>query len=139
MLVKEEKEVGNQPNCMSITTVYLNLINWLLMRSLNCWINNHIYFSLIIRFSELKDFHGIDYEKPSVGVAGPQKMASGLLCTNFKIFISASLNCSQEIYIKVSIQIYAAITLKCVGASIGEKPQLAKKLPGTTTVFTLSQ
>lgn len=31
--------------------------------------------------------------------------------------------------------IYAAINLKCVGASIGEKPPLAKKLPGTTTVF----
>ncbi|KAF3434118.1 hypothetical protein FNV43_RR25221 [Rhamnella rubrinervis] len=58
------------------------------------------------RFSELKDFHGIDYEKPSVGLAGPQKMASGLL----------------------------SINLKCVGASIGEKPPLTKKLPGTTTV-----
>ncbi|CAN6678796.1 unnamed protein product [Malus baccata var. baccata] len=58
------------------------------------------------RFAELKVFHGIEDEKPLVGTAGPQKMSSGLL----------------------------SITLKCVGASIGEKPSLVKKLPGTTTV-----
>ncbi|CAL2235912.1 unnamed protein product [Prunus armeniaca] len=58
------------------------------------------------RFAELKVFHGIEDEKPLVGAAGPQKMASGLL----------------------------SITLKCVGASIGEKPSLTKKLPGATTV-----
>ncbi|KAJ0095427.1 hypothetical protein Patl1_15473 [Pistacia atlantica] len=58
------------------------------------------------RFIELKDFYGIEDERPSIGATGPQKMASGLL----------------------------SITLKCVGASIGEKPPLTKKLPATTTV-----
>ncbi|KAL5569494.1 hypothetical protein UlMin_026069 [Ulmus minor] len=58
------------------------------------------------RFAELKNFYGIEDEKLSSGAVGPQKMASGLL----------------------------SITLKCVGASIGEKPPLTKKLPGTTTV-----
>ncbi|XP_024961088.1 tubulin-folding cofactor E [Cynara cardunculus var. scolymus] len=58
------------------------------------------------RFSELKAFHGIEDERPSNGPTGPQKMASGLI----------------------------AITLKCVGPSIGEKPPLTKKLPATTTV-----
>ncbi|KAF5936840.1 hypothetical protein HYC85_024346 [Camellia sinensis] len=58
------------------------------------------------RFLELKDFHGIEDERPSTGAAGPQKMASGLI----------------------------SITLKCVGASIGEKPALTKKLPATATV-----
>ncbi|GKV12409.1 hypothetical protein SLEP1_g23551 [Rubroshorea leprosula] len=61
------------------------------------------------RFSELKKFHGIEDERPSVGTAGPQKMASGLL----------------------------SITLKCVGPSIGEKPPLTKKIPATTTVAKL--
>lgn len=36
------------------------------------------------RFSELKDSHGIEDEKPSSGAAGPQKMASGLLCMSFR-------------------------------------------------------
>uniref|UniRef100_A0A5B7B8U5 CAP-Gly domain-containing protein n=1 Tax=Davidia involucrata TaxID=16924 RepID=A0A5B7B8U5_DAVIN len=58
------------------------------------------------RFAELKHFHGIEDERPSIGTAGPQKMASGLL----------------------------SLTLKCVGASIGEKLPLTKKLPATTTV-----
>ncbi|KAF5741940.1 TUBULIN-FOLDING COFACTOR E family protein [Tripterygium wilfordii] len=58
------------------------------------------------RFTELQSFHGIEDERPSIGTAGPQKMASGLL----------------------------SVTLKCVGASIGEKPPLTKKLPATTTV-----
>ncbi|KAG5562458.1 hypothetical protein RHGRI_005252 [Rhododendron griersonianum] len=58
------------------------------------------------RFLELKEFHGIEDEKPSTGAAGPQKMASGLI----------------------------SITLKCVGASMGEKPPLTKKLPASTTV-----
>ncbi|XP_021903365.1 tubulin-folding cofactor E [Carica papaya] len=58
------------------------------------------------RFSELKKFHGIDDERPSIGAAGPQKMASGLI----------------------------SITLKCVGPSMGEKPQLIKKLPASITV-----
>lgn len=58
------------------------------------------------RFSELKALHGIEDEKPSCGISGPQKMASGLVC----------------------------ITLKCVGASIGEKQPLTKKIPPTTTV-----
>ncbi|KAK6257866.1 hypothetical protein QUC31_001325 [Theobroma cacao] len=57
-------------------------------------------------FVELKNFHGIEDERPSVGAAGPQKMASGLL----------------------------SVTLKCVGPSIGEKLPLTKKLPATTTV-----
>ncbi|OVA14550.1 CAP Gly-rich domain [Macleaya cordata] len=58
------------------------------------------------RFIELKKKHGIEDEKPSTGAAGPQKMSSGLL----------------------------SITLKCVGASIGEKKPTTKKLPATTTV-----
>ncbi|WCJ34835.1 Tubulin-folding cofactor E [Euphorbia peplus] len=63
------------------------------------------------RFAKLKSYHGIDDERTSAGISGPQKMASG--------FIS--------------------ITLKCVGASIGEKPPLTKKLPATTTVGKLKQ
>ena len=31
-----------------------------------------------------------------------------------------------------------AINLKCIGASIGEKPELTKKLPATTTVTPLA-
>ncbi|KAL0351263.1 UNVERIFIED_CONTAM: Tubulin-folding cofactor E [Sesamum calycinum] len=58
------------------------------------------------RFDELKKIHGIEDERPSTVTSGPQKMASGLI----------------------------SISLKCVGASIGEKPPLAKKLPATTTV-----
>ncbi|KAE8681267.1 Tubulin-folding cofactor E [Hibiscus syriacus] len=58
------------------------------------------------RLVELKNFYGIEDERPSVGVAGPQKMASGLL----------------------------SITLKCVAPSVGEKLPLTKKLPATTTV-----
>ncbi|CAK9186882.1 unnamed protein product [Ilex paraguariensis] len=58
------------------------------------------------RFAELKEFHGIEDGRPLIGVAGPQKMASGLI----------------------------SITLQCVGASIVEKPPLTKKLPATTTV-----
>ncbi|KAK7246107.1 hypothetical protein RIF29_40966 [Crotalaria pallida] len=58
------------------------------------------------RFSELKKFHGIEDERPSVGPTGPQTIGSGFL----------------------------SITLKCVGASMGEKPLLTKKLPATTTV-----
>ncbi|RVW33183.1 Tubulin-folding cofactor E [Vitis vinifera] len=58
------------------------------------------------RFAELKEFHGIEDERPLTGAAGPQKMASGLL----------------------------SINLKCIGASIGEKPPLTKKLPATTTI-----
>lgn len=58
------------------------------------------------RFGELKEFHGIEDERPSTRSAGDQKMSSGLL----------------------------SIILKCVAASIGEKPTLTKKLPATTTV-----
>ncbi|KAK6116733.1 hypothetical protein DH2020_049553 [Rehmannia glutinosa] len=58
------------------------------------------------RFAELKKIHGLDDERPSEGASGSQTMASGLL----------------------------SITLKCVGASMGEKPPLVKKLPATTTV-----
>ncbi|KAJ7982715.1 Tubulin-folding cofactor E [Quillaja saponaria] len=58
------------------------------------------------RFLELKNFYGIEDERPSSGTAGQQKMGSGLL----------------------------SITLKCVAASIGEKAPLTKKLPATTTV-----
>ncbi|EHA8589737.1 Tubulin-folding cofactor E [Cocos nucifera] len=58
------------------------------------------------RFAELKALHGIEDEKPTCGISGLQKMASGLLC----------------------------VTLKCVGASIGEKQPLTKKIPPTTTV-----
>ncbi|KAI4368156.1 hypothetical protein MLD38_016744 [Melastoma candidum] len=58
------------------------------------------------RFNELKVLHGIEDEKPSVAVSYQKGMASGLL----------------------------SVTLKCVGASIGEKPPQSKKLPGSTTV-----
>uniref|UniRef100_A0A1D1YDC0 Tubulin-specific chaperone E n=1 Tax=Anthurium amnicola TaxID=1678845 RepID=A0A1D1YDC0_9ARAE len=58
------------------------------------------------RFAELKIRHGIEDEKPSTGITGPQKMASGLL----------------------------SVTLKCVGASMGEKPPMTKRLPPSTTV-----
>ncbi|KAH9746298.1 Tubulin-folding cofactor E [Citrus sinensis] len=57
------------------------------------------------RFGELKEFHGIEDERPSTGSAGDQKMSSGLI----------------------------SIILKCVAASIGEKPLLTKKLPPSTT------
>ncbi|KAK7412798.1 hypothetical protein VNO78_04433 [Psophocarpus tetragonolobus] len=58
------------------------------------------------RFYELKKIHGIEDERPSVGAPVPQSISSGLL----------------------------SITLNCVGASMGEKPSLTKKLPATTTV-----
>ncbi|GAA0149380.1 chaperone [Lithospermum erythrorhizon] len=58
------------------------------------------------RFEELKLRHGIEDERMSSKVSGPQKMASGLI----------------------------SISLKCVGASMGEKPTLTKKLPASTTV-----
>ncbi|KAL8482390.1 hypothetical protein ACS0TY_028529 [Phlomoides rotata] len=58
------------------------------------------------RFAELKKIHGLDDERPSTEASGPQKMASGLI----------------------------SISFKCVGASMGEKPPLVKKLPATTTV-----
>ncbi|KAK7331245.1 hypothetical protein VNO77_25465 [Canavalia gladiata] len=58
------------------------------------------------RFYELKNIHGIEDERPSIGAIGPQTISSGLL----------------------------SITLNCVGASMGEKPSLTKKLPATTTV-----
>ncbi|PKA65949.1 hypothetical protein AXF42_Ash010358 [Apostasia shenzhenica] len=32
------------------------------------------------RFAELKALHGLDDEKPSTGIAGPQKMGAGLIC-----------------------------------------------------------
>lgn len=58
------------------------------------------------RFYELKKIHGIEDERPSIGATAPQTISSGLL----------------------------SITLNCVGASLGEKPPLTKKLPATTTV-----
>ncbi|XP_047342032.1 tubulin-folding cofactor E [Impatiens glandulifera] len=58
------------------------------------------------RFYELKDLHGIEDVRTAVGASGPQKMASGLI----------------------------SVTLKCIGASIGEKPPQTKKLPANTTV-----
>ncbi|RDX77697.1 Tubulin-folding cofactor E, partial [Mucuna pruriens] len=58
------------------------------------------------RFNELKKIHGIEDERPSIGATAPQTISSGLL----------------------------SITLNCVGASMGEKPPLTKKLPATTTV-----
>ncbi|KAF3790190.1 Tubulin-folding cofactor E [Nymphaea thermarum] len=60
----------------------------------------------LLRFFELKKLHGIDDEKQSSAIAGSQKMSSALM----------------------------PITLKCIGASIKEKPPLTKKLPATTTV-----
>lgn len=38
------------------------------------------------RFAELKMFHGIEDVKPQTGAAGPQKMASGLICIPSKTF-----------------------------------------------------
>ncbi|KAL9232329.1 hypothetical protein vseg_007453 [Gypsophila vaccaria] len=58
------------------------------------------------RYYELRSLHGLEEEMPSNSGAGPQKMSSGLL----------------------------TITLKCVGASMGEKVPLTKKLPATTTI-----
>ncbi|XP_057728433.1 tubulin-folding cofactor E-like isoform X2 [Arachis stenosperma] len=58
------------------------------------------------RFSELKSLYGIEDERPSTGASGPQTIGSGFL----------------------------SITLKCVGASMGEKQPLTKKLPATATV-----
>jgi len=58
------------------------------------------------RFAELKALHGIEDEKLTSRMLGPQKMSSGLI----------------------------SITLKCVGPSMGEKQPLTKKLPSTTTV-----
>ncbi|CAI0556482.1 unnamed protein product, partial [Linum tenue] len=63
------------------------------------------------RFSELKRLHGIEDERPSTVAAGPQKMAAGLL----------------------------SVTLKCVGASMGEKDPITKKLPASTTSSPLPQ
>ncbi|KAG0451088.1 hypothetical protein HPP92_026434 [Vanilla planifolia] len=71
------------------------------MQSANPLLVNHEYS----RFEELKRLHAID-EKPSAGIAGPQKMAAGLI----------------------------SVTLICVGASMGERQPLEKKLPPTTTV-----
>lgn len=34
------------------------------------------------RFMELKDFHGIEDERPSNAAAGPKKMSSGLICND---------------------------------------------------------
>ncbi|XP_010427979.1 PREDICTED: tubulin-folding cofactor E-like [Camelina sativa] len=58
------------------------------------------------RFDELKKRHGIEDERASTKSSGPKNMASGLI----------------------------SITLKCVGPSMGEKPELTKKLPGSITV-----
>ncbi|CAA7052339.1 unnamed protein product [Microthlaspi erraticum] len=58
------------------------------------------------RFYELKKFHGIEDERASSENTGPKNIASGLI----------------------------SITLKCVGPSMGEKPPLTKKLPGSITV-----
>ena len=48
------------------------------------------------------------------------------LCIDFFFWTCNSFN--------FDIEINAAITLNCVGASMGEKPSLTKKLPATTTV-----
>ncbi|KAL2580336.1 hypothetical protein AAZV13_15G118000 [Glycine max] len=65
------------------------------------------YARLVVsKFLELKKIHGIEDERPSIGATVPQTISSGLL----------------------------SITLNCVGASMGEKPSLTKKLPATTTV-----
>ncbi|GER27598.1 tubulin-specific chaperone E [Striga asiatica] len=58
------------------------------------------------RFAELKKTHGLEDERPSIGGSGAQNRASGLI----------------------------SITLKCVGASMGEKSPVVKKLPATTTL-----
>jgi hypothetical protein len=60
------------------------------------------------RFYELKKLHGIEDERASAENSGPKNIASGLI----------------------------SITLKCVGPSMGEKPHLTKKLPGSITVVT---
>ena len=51
-------------------------------------------------FVELKNFYGIEDEMPSVGAAGPQKMASGLLCMNLRFLLfSFSFFSSTSFYI----------------------------------------
>ncbi|XLR18546.1 hypothetical protein HN51_065228 [Arachis hypogaea] len=53
-------------------------------------------------------------------------------------WLRQSLTAIEELHLIVNnisrILGYAAITLKCVGASMGEKQLLTKKLPATTTV-----
>lgn len=36
--------------------------------------------ALYYRFSELKNFYGIEDQKPSIGATGPQTISSGFLC-----------------------------------------------------------
>lgn len=97
------------------------------------------------RFAELKMFHGIEEVKPQTGAAGPQKMASGLICIPSKTFKLTFFLGKEGIIIWFRNYCYfksrdndqcfiTAITLKCVGASFGEQPSMTKKLPSTTTV-----
>ncbi|GAB2299152.1 hypothetical protein Dimus_033224 [Dionaea muscipula] len=58
------------------------------------------------RFLELKRLHGIEDERSNNDAFGPKRLSSGLL----------------------------SITFKCVGASLGEKPPLTKKIPASTSV-----
>ncbi|KAL9272978.1 Tubulin-folding cofactor E-like protein, partial [Drosera capensis] len=57
-------------------------------------------------FQELKRLHGIEDQRPSNSAEAPKTLSAGLL----------------------------AITLKCIGASMGEKPPLTKKIPASTSV-----
>ncbi|KAL9672728.1 hypothetical protein QQ045_028980 [Rhodiola kirilowii] len=52
------------------------------------------------RLAELKVHHGIEDERPSAGAAGPQKMASGLLCMNLRILKPLNTNYT-EIYVQL--------------------------------------
>lgn len=54
---------------------------------MTCTVNkcrtDSMIMNMISRFTELKKIHGLDDERPSTGASGPQKMASGLICTIF--------------------------------------------------------
>ncbi|PPR94868.1 hypothetical protein GOBAR_AA25802 [Gossypium barbadense] len=105
-LAKVEMLNGSEVNsrrCMKTPLVFILYVRLVMSKLLD---NPEEINCLHPRFVELKNFYGIEDERPSVGAAGPQKMASGLL----------------------------SITLKCVASSVGEKLPLTKKLPATTTV-----
>ncbi|GAU16632.1 hypothetical protein TSUD_325820 [Trifolium subterraneum] len=88
-----------------LKTMFLLLLSWVADWLVITWIPLLVNAGHIL-FSELKNFYGIEDQKPLIGATGgPQAISSGFL----------------------------SITLKCVGASMGEKQPMTKKLPATTT------
>lgn len=88
--------------------------------------------ALHYRLYELKKIHGIEDGKPLTGATVPQTISSGLLCMDYGCYV-----CIRFFFffnLNFDIELNAAITLNCIGASMGEKPPLTKKLPATTTV-----